>query len=255
MNRYISSVIALIISIITVGATKPIYVGHRGSAWGVENTLAAFVNGAKHYKYLECDIRMTADSVFVISHDESTERVGGKLIIAESPADALAAENYLQERNGIAYAGRIATFEEYLETCAKYNVSPLIEFKWTPGINSKDCSMIPELVKLLEKHGFRNSCIILTSMKPCLEFVMENYPDINVQFLGGGKWRDSLDWILKHKIDVDLMHTAVTKEDVDMLHDKGLKVNVWTIDNPERAAELTEMGVDFITTNKLIPAE
>ncbi len=234
-------------------ASEPIMVGHRGSAWGVENTLAAFVNGAKHYPYLECDVRMTADSVFVISHDESTERVGGKLTIADSPIAGLKAENYLQERNGLAYAGKIFTFEEYLALCAEKGVKPLIEFKWTPGINSNDTSMIPELMKLVDKYGFRDSCIIITSMKPCLEFVMQNYPEVTVQFLGGAKWKDSLNWILANNIDVDLIHTAITKEDVDMLHEKGKKVNVWTIDDPARAAELAEMGVDFITTNKLLP--
>lgn len=231
----------------------PIYVGHRGSAWGVENTKAAFLNGAAVYPYLECDIRLTADSVFVISHDETTNRVGGNLKVHESTLEQLQNENYLQKRNGQYYAGRITTFDEYLALCKEAGVLPLVEFKYTPGVNYDDCSMIPQVMKSIDKYGFLDSCIIITSMKPCLEYVMANYPQVTCQFLGGDKWKNSLDWILKHHIDVDLAHTGVTAEDVKMLHDKGLKVNVWTIDNPDRAKELIEMGVDFITTNKLLP--
>lgn len=256
MKRFLLTAVSFLMAILAILAQDkpkaPVYVGHRGSAWGVENTRAAFLNGAAVYPYLECDVRLTADSVFVIMHDETTERVGGNLKISETPLAQLLEEDFLQKRNGSYYAGRISTFTEYLDDCKKTGVLPLIEFKWTPGINSQDCSMIPELMKIVDSYGYLDSCIIITSMKPCLEFVMANYPQVNVQFLGGGKWKDSLDWIMKHKIDVDLIHTAVTAEDVEMLHKNGLKVNVWTIDDPVRAQELTDMGVDFITTNKLI---
>ena len=65
-------------------AQSPQYVGHRGSYLGVENTYAAFVNGAQKYPYIECDIRVTADSAIVISHDLTTNRVGGNLEVAGS---------------------------------------------------------------------------------------------------------------------------------------------------------------------------
>ncbi len=250
MKRFPIIIISLLSAIATM-ATQPVLVGHRGSVHGVENTLAAFINGAARYPYLECDVRMTADSSFVISHDESTKRLGGKLTVAESTLDSLLAENYLQKRGDLTYAGRMITVEDYLGVCKENNVRPLIELKWTPGINNNDQSMLPALLKVVENAGLIDSCIVLTSMKPCLEFIMKNYPAVKVQFLGGAKWKESLQWILDNKIDVDLAHTAVSADDVKMLHDNGLKVNVWTVDDPDRAAELTAMGVDFITTNKL----
>lgn len=232
-------------------AQSPQYVGHRGSYLGVENTYAAFVNGAQKYPYIECDIRVTADSAIVISHDLTTNRVGGNLEVAKAALAQLKAENYVQKRYGVTYVGRISTLEEYLAVCDTFSVTPVIELKWSTGINNDDCSLIPLLVKELEKCSFRNRCVILTSMKKCLEYIQDNYPDIKLQFLGGEKWKNSIDWILSHKIDIDLIHTAVTADDVKMLHDAGLKVNTWTVDDPARAEELTSMGVDMITTNKL----
>ena len=37
------------------------------------------------------------------------------------------------------------------------------------------------------------------------------------------------------------------------LHEAGLKVNCWTVDNPEIFNRMKECGVDFITTNMLFP--
>lgn len=242
---------ALMLTALAATASEPVYVGHRGCSRGVENTMASYLNGMDAYPWVECDVRSTVDSVFVISHDENTERVGGKLVICESTLADLKKEHYLQKRHGYTYQGQICTLAELLDTCAARGKKAVIELKWTPGVNSNDTSRIPELIAEIRKHLPDSEYLILTSMKPCLEAVMAQYPEVNVQFLGGAKWKESLPWILEHKIDVDLIQGALTKEDVEMLHANGLKVNCWTVNDPVRAKELTEWGVDFITTDKL----
>ena len=82
-------------------------------------------------------------------------------------------------------------------------------------------------------------------MKPVLEYIHTNYPEVKLQFLGGAKWRDSFAWCDSLRMDVDIAHTALTATAVDSLHNIGLKVNCWTVDKPE----LIEYGVDMITTN------
>jgi glycerophosphoryl diester phosphodiesterase len=52
-------------------------------------------------------------------------------------------------------------------------------------------------------------------------------------------------------IDIDIVAHILTKEIVDKIHAKGLKVNCWTVDSKEDAEKLVEWGVDFITTNIL----
>ncbi|MBD5246268.1 MAG: hypothetical protein HDS58_03365 [Barnesiella sp.] len=245
------SLVAALFAVFSLSANEPVKVGHRGSVWGVENTRAAFANGVKRYPLIECDVRLTADSVFVISHDENTERLGGNKVIAQTPLADLKAERYTQTRGDIVYAGEISTLAEYLQQCKDAGVGCVVEMKWTPGVNNDDQSMIPALMAEIEKAGMTENVIMLTSMKKCLEAIGRDYPHVKRQFLGGAKWKDSMDWIKQQNIDVDLIWTAVQPEDVKMLHDMGLKVNVWTVDSPETAANLAEMGVDFITTNKL----
>ena len=33
-------------------------------------------------------------------------------------------------------------------------------------------------------------------------------------------------------------------------HDLGMTVNVWTVNTPEKALEMLELGVDYITTDE-----
>ena len=233
-------------------AAQPLLVGHRGSYWGVENTVEAFRNGAlAGYHYLECDIKVAGDGTIVLTHDDTTERLGGSLTINTATLAQLKAETLTQTRGGVKYTGKICTLAEYLDICAEYKVRPVIELKWATGINSNDCSGIPALIKLIEEKGFRNKCVILTSMKPCLEYIRTHYPDITLQFLTNSNWANHFDWCVKWRMDVDIEAGGFSKSTVEKFHEAGLKVNVWTANTNDTYKNYGNMGCDFITTDYL----
>lgn len=237
-----------------IQAAGPTMVGHRGSAYGVENTAEAVRNGAAMgCEYVESDIRVTADGQIVLCHDDSTVRLGGRLEVASATLDELRAEILTQTYGDSTYTARIMTLDEWLALCDTVGVRPLIELKWSTGINSHDFTNIPQLIEIIDAHNARGKCIIITSMKPCLEYIREHWPDITLQFLTSDKWADSFDWCVRLGIGADIRGGCFVKEDVDRFHEAGLPVNVWTIDNPEDAARYAEWGVDFITTNRLTP--
>lgn len=253
--KKIFALLSFVASVLTMTA-QPLLVGHRGSYWGVENTAEAFINGAKKgYHYLECDVKVTSDGVHVLTHDDSSSRMGGSLTIASSTLAQLKAETYTQTRGGITYTGQICTLSEYLAICKEYNVKPVIELKWATGINSNDCSGIPALIKVIEQGGFRNTCVILTSMKPCLEYIRKNYPDVTLQFLTGQYWANHFDWCVEWGIDVDIESGYFDKSTVEKFHEAGLKVNMWTANTAANYKTYGNYGCDFITTDYLNPAE
>lgn len=57
--------------------TEPLAIAHRGgAALGPENTLAAFaMSTALGLRYLESDVRLTADGHLVCFHDETLDRI------------------------------------------------------------------------------------------------------------------------------------------------------------------------------------
>ena len=241
--------------VIALTSAQPLLVGHRGSYWGVENTAEAFINGAlKGYHYLECDIKVAGDGTIVLTHDDTTNRLGGSLTISNSTLAQLKAETYTQTRGGVTYTGTICTLAEYLDICTEYNVLPVIELKWATGINSNDQSGMPALVKLIDEKGFRNKCVILTSMKPCLEYLRTHYPDITLQFLTNSNWANHFDWCVEWRMDVDIQTGGFNKETVEKFHAAGLKVNIWTVNDNSNYRAYALMGCDFITTDYLNPA-
>lgn len=66
-------------------------------------------------------------------------------------------------------------------------------------------------------------------------------------------------WNLTHLIKLAASHRIsgldlrvdwpLTGADVARAHEAGLKLYIWTVDDPARARELAAMGVDGLTTN------
>jgi len=184
MMKHVSLFVALLCAL-SAYAWKPQFAGHRGGYTGVMNTEESYKNGVGKYGYagLECDVRVTSDGHYVISHDESTTGVGGSLTVASSTLAQLQAETYQQTRGGVTYTGHICTVDEYLQICEDSAVFPIIELKYTTGINSNDMSNFPGLYALIQQHNLTDRAIILTSMLQSLIYVRQHYPDLKCQYL------------------------------------------------------------------------
>ncbi len=251
---------ALILSSVLPMSAKPALVGHRGSDIGVENSVQSFTEGAKRgYDYLETDFKVTKDGKFVCSHDDDTSRLGDKNVsIAGGTLAEIQAVTLTQTRNGVKYTGRVCSAQEYLDICKQYNCRPLIELKWATGVNSNDQSNIPALIKLVEDNGFRDKCIIMTSMKPCLQYIRTNYPDIELQYLiYGSATNTAFEWCKQWGIGIDVQADTDFNNygpaAIPRYHEAKLPVNVWTVNTNENYLKYGNMGVDFMTTDKLDP--
>ena len=55
----------------------------------------------------------------------------------------------------------------------------------------------------------------------------------------------------KYNLGMDIFHGYYTPQVADAVHKNGITVNVWTVDTPEHAARVLDLGVDYITTNIL----
>ena len=258
---------ATLIIVGTLGMQAQLIVGHRGSQWGVENTRAAFINGAQAGAWgLECDIRVTADGCFVVSHDDNYKRLGGpETKIADMGTAEILSTRLTSKRHGITYAGNPCTLGEFLDICNEYHVVPVVEVKVCTNIHSNTGAEddpvfdgIPALINLIDKKGLSEKAVIISFMPGVVDFIHRHYPDITVQVLAGDDDATIMEWVewcKEHMMDLDVVHTMVTKEAVDAMHAARLKVNVWTVDKVEDFERVKAMGVDFITTNARFPKE
>lgn len=247
--------------------TKVIYVAHRGSKvnGGVENTKEAYLGGVKAgFKGSECDVRVTSDGVFIIHHDNNLVRLT-EHSLKQSDLDVNKA-NYVeisnieltQEYDDVVHHGKICLFEEYLDICKQNRVIPIIELKWTNGMFSSntdesifDYSNLDRLVNIIKSKNLYDTAYVMTSMRGCLQYLRDNYPDLKLQWLCSDNVLEHVDWCIENKISVDVQFESCTSELVEKCHNNGLVVNIWTLNNRELLSRYLDMGVDMITSDRI----
>lgn len=258
-KKLFTSVLLIVVS--ATAATAQVMIGHRGSVWGVENTATAFINGVKYAGYdgLECDIRTDADGTFIVNHDESFARIGGSHTpLAQRPTAGILNDRLLQTRDGITYEASAITLGQFLDLCNELDCIPVVEIKECWNIYSNDetgnsCyDGIPSLIDLIRHKGLEDKVVIISFMAGVIDHLRSNYPAINLQYLTDGEWRNVVDFCKRLKVDIDIAHRHADAELVETFHAIGLKVNTWTVDDLVEFKRLQEIGVDMITTNKII---
>lgn len=225
-------------------------VAHRGvSGLERENTNAAFVAaGNRSYFGIETDVHITKDEKFIIFHDDTAYRLTGvdEVYIEQTNYEDLK-KLYLTEGLDVKRRDLIMPdLEDYISICKKYEKVAVLEIK--NRMETKHLKKIVEIIKGMEY--LENTIFISFSWENCTD-LRELVPNGKIQFLCS-KWEDSLILDLKkHKLDIDIHFRALTKEIVETLHQNGIEINCWTVDNPDDAEQLASFGVDYITSNIL----
>lgn len=226
------------------------FVAHRGmSGLERENTASAFVGaGNRTYYGIETDIRMSNDGKYICCHDGSTRRVADvDISIADTTFDKLR-EIRLSDKDNISDRGDLIlpTPYEYMKICKKYGKIAFPELKLDYTIEQ-----IKDIMKIFEDGEYLdNTCFIAFEINN-LDLVKKLRPEQRCQYLIHD-WNDDLPKMLSQRnMGLDIYNGSLTKERVEALHENGVDVNCYTVDDPERASELISWGVDYITTNIL----
>ena len=236
---------------IEFGKTLP--VAHRGlSSIERENTMPAFIAAANRPYYgIETDIHITSDCKFICCHDHDTARVaaGDKLVIEETSFDTLRSL-ILTDIDGSRSRTdiRMPSLAEYITVCRDYEKQCILELK---GSFSEE--KLAEVIDIIKALGYLDGVTFIAFDFENLVRLRKLLPEQSAQFLIS-RWEDDLIERLKgQNLDLDIHYSALTAERIALLHENGIVVNCWTVDDPEKAEELISWGVDQITSNKLAP--
>lgn len=224
-------------------------IAHRGaSSIERENTNPAFVvAGAKSYYGIETDVHVTKDGKFIICHDDDIVRVTGvNMIIEQSNYDDLKKINILDFDGSTRSDLVFPSLEDYIRICSRYDKQAILEIK-----NNMDVTKIIELVNIVKELDWYHKTTFISFDKDNLINLRNNFNDADIQFLTGDATTETLDFLLRYNIDLDIHFDSLTKEYIDKLHSYNIKVNCWTVDIESKASELINMGVDMITSNCL----
>ena len=225
-------------------------IAHRGlSGIERENTNAAFVAaGNRSYYGIETDIHYTADGRFVISHDDNLMRVSGEDVYLKTKTLEELQNIVLFDKDGTKNRNdlRVSVLENYLSICKKYGKHCVLELK-----TEFSDGQIAEIIEIIKSFDYLENTTFISFNYHSLMQIRKLCPTQSVQYLFSEFDEEKISKLLRDRIDVDVNQGALTKEMVDLLHENGLKVNCWTVDDKEKAEMFAEWGVDFITTNIL----
>jgi len=234
---------------------KKLMIAHRGASYECpEQSLAAY-NWAGKFKFdgAECDVQFTSDNVPILMHDSTVDRTtNGSGTVASLTASQITALkiDYAENASGLTYYPneKVPTLEQYLKVCKYWGMFPVIEIKEVDLTIAKAQIIVDLVVKygLLEDAIFigwgQNNLLNLMSVDARCKCM----PLIDIT-------QANVDWCVEHKmIGIDCDYTTnLTQSKVQLCHDNGLLVGMWTINDTTNAMTCNDYGVDMQTSNSI----
>ena len=225
-------------------------IAHRGlSGIEVENTCSAFVAaGNRSYYGIETDIYRTLDGRFVVGHDDNLKRIAGEEIYLEKTTLKTIQSVVLFDKDGQKGREdlRPCTLENYLSIVKKYEKHAILELK-----SEFTQEEIDKIIEIIKSYDYLDNLTFISFNYDNLLKVKAILPEQSVQYLFWKVTKEEIERLKRDKIDVDVWCKELTKEQIEMCHQSGLKVNCWTVDEIEDGERLASWGIDFITSNIL----
>jgi glycerophosphoryl diester phosphodiesterase len=235
-----------------VAAKRVLVIAHRGdSKVAPENTLPAFASAVKvGADLVELDYHHSADGVPVVFHDRDLDKRTNAVALWGGEKIPLASKTLAELRTldagswfGPQFAGtKLATLDEALDTIQKGSVT-LIERK---SGDAKTC------IDLLHKKGMTGSTVVQAFDWDFLTDCRKLSSGLMLGALGEKELTEAkLDQMVAAGASVVGWNSEhLTKEGIDAIHRRKLKAWCWTVDDPKRATELIEFGIDGLITNR-----
>lgn len=227
----------------------PLAIAHRGgAAMAPENTLAAFRMAAgMGLGYLETDVKLTADGHLVCFHDDTLDRCTD----ATGRVGARTLEQLREVR--VEGAEPIPTLLEALEA--------LPDACFT--VDLKDRAAIAPMARLLQRRDLAERVCVAGAWDGALGLLAEQTPGLRTA-LG---WRSLTALISASTVRTFLPRRVATGQFAHVpiqlgavpifadrlivrAHRLGVRVVVWTVDEPDLMHRLLDAGVDGIITDR-----
>lgn len=219
----------------------PIAFAHRGgAAAGAENTMMAFERAIKlGYQYMETDVHASADGVAVIFHDADTQRLTGQ-------PGTIGGRTWEHIQKLTVDGQPIPRLEEALTAWP--------DIRWNIDVKSE--AAIGPTIEAIERTGAADRVLLATFHGARLLRIRRAAPHIATsltprEVAGLRLWGRKPPAGIAAQVPVRYGPvTVVTPRFVQTAHAVGVRVHVWTIDDPAHMRALLDAGVDGIMTDR-----
>ncbi len=226
----------------------PKVIGHRGAkSYAPENTVESIRTAAGlGVEWVELDVKLTADNVPIIFHDEELDRTtsGTGLVAATRYED-------LRDLDAGSWFGdsfvqcRIPTLEQAIDEILKAGMGLNLEIKPCPGREKETAEVA--LDYLSRCWDDLDKILISSFQHVSLEAALDLAPDYARGLLIGGlelpeNWKNVAEYL--DVSTINLGSRMVTKQVAEDVMDFEKPLLVYTVNDPMEAKALQRLGVD-----------
>jgi len=223
-------------------------IAHRGASFlAPENTIAsAILAWEKGADAVECDIWLSKDNKIIVCHDASTKKTTGQNhVISKTDSRILRKLDAGSFKDEQFSGEKLPLLIELIETIPE-GKELVIEIKCKSEV-------LPFLKEEIDKYQEeKNFTFICFDFETICE-TKQVFPENPCYWLSGNAilLKSNLDKVAGAKLDGVSLHFSIINEGImEKAENLGLEVYAWTVDNPEEAKKLIELGVKGITTNR-----
>jgi len=238
---------------------------HRGArSIAPENTLLALVKSARKCDFVEIDVQLSKDGVLIVMHDDTLQRTTNAsevdafasrkpYRVCDFTFDELSALDYgswFYEEGG--HKEPLLTFRRALEFIKDNGMFINVEIK-DISKSFEDKIVIEAVAKEIEDTQMQGRVLLSSFRHSYLKEAKKRLPSVPGAALFEGKTADDIVGYLR-ETQVEACHmddASVDEKKVKMLREAGFFVGVYTVNDPRRAKELFEAGVNYIFSDSL----
>ena len=233
---------------------KPGIVAHRGFhhfEGSAENTISSMQHAVNHdFEGTEFDVQITQDGVDIVYHDANMQGH----VICNTPYDTLRQLSAFTLKSGET----VPLLTDFLEACSKalreqeqcgkhtelfFEIKPLER-------KEQRYHLLGQIIEAIGKAGLHDDIFFISFDLDACMMLTQLMPDVHVAYLEGDLSPKQLQEKGITDIDYHWSKFDAHPEWVKEAHDLGMIVGVWTVNTPEKAQEMLQLGVDYITTDE-----
>lgn len=230
---------------------------HRGGANLIyrDNTLDGIKAALKVKDGIEVDIQFSKDETIWLSHSNVVEACNKTFNCFVETRDKDIMGITTCNGKDISYTQLESVFKYMKDSFPDKYIS--LDLKdWTPcSLNSLDVEGLMRYegeiaIKLAERYGIAKNVKIESESTSVLDYIKSDASLVETYIVAFGDLERGMLIALKQGYSgisfKNNFREVLTKEKIDLLHKKGLKIMVWNLNSNDEIANLTEMGVDYI---------